>query len=63
MCLVCANVHLSTGSVHLSVKLMDNFMDHHDIAEHQLNFVAMGCILLAAKFEDSDDKVGVHSDI
>ena len=57
MCLICSNFNLSTGAVHLSVKLMDYFMDQHDIAERQLNFVAMGCILLAAKFEDVDDKV------
>jgi hypothetical protein len=57
MCLVCADIGLSTNTIHLSVRLLDFFMDDHDIVERKLHFVAVGCILVAAKYEETDNKV------
>jgi hypothetical protein len=37
----------SYGILHLSVTLMDYFMDNHDIPEPQLHLVALTCFLLA----------------
>ena len=37
----------SYGILHLSVSLMDFFMDNHDIPEPQLHLVALTCFLLA----------------
>lgn len=37
----------SYGILHLSVALMDYFMDNHDIPEAQLHLVALTCFLLA----------------
>ena len=37
----------SYGILHLSVCLMDFFMDNHDIPEPQLHLVALTCFLLA----------------
>jgi hypothetical protein len=37
---------------HLALKLLDYFMDSHFIEDWQLKFVTIGCLLVAAKYED-----------
>jgi hypothetical protein len=54
VCLVCGSLRLTNMTMHLSVKLMDYFMADHDICEEQLHFVGIGCILIAAKYEEKD---------
>ena len=54
VCLVCGSLRLTNMTMHLSVKLMDYFMADHDISEEQLHFVGIGCILIAAKYEEKD---------
>jgi hypothetical protein len=57
MCEVCASIGLSTNTVHLSVKLLDFFMEDHFVVNEKLHFVAAGCILVASKYEETDRKV------
>lgn len=47
----------SYGILHLSVALMDYFMDNHDIPEPQLHLVALTCFLLAAKFDEIENRI------
>ena len=47
----------SYGILHLSVTLMDYFMDNHDIPEPQLHLVALTCFLLAAKFDEIENRI------
>lgn len=47
----------SYGILHLSVSLMDFFMDNHDIPEPQLHLVALTCFLLAAKFDEIENRI------
>jgi hypothetical protein len=54
---VCTNFNFSNATLHLAIKILDNFMSDHDIEEYQLHFVGMGCILLAAKHEEKRGKV------
>ncbi|XP_064811424.1 cyclin-J-like [Oncorhynchus masou masou] len=42
---------------HLSVYLLDLFMDHYDVAVKQLYVIALSCLLLASKFEEREDRV------
>ncbi len=62
VCLVCGSLKLTNMTMHLAVKLMDYFMADHDISEEQLHFVGIGCILIAAKYEEKDSMVpNLHS--
>ncbi|KAL1460659.1 hypothetical protein WDU94_012620 [Cyamophila willieti] len=47
-------LNFSTLSLHLSVHLMDYFMDNHMIAIEKLSRVALVCMLIAVSFEDLD---------
>lgn len=47
----------SHGVLHLAVYYMDLFMDKFDIDERKLYLVALSCLLLAAKFEENEDKI------
>ncbi|XP_029201203.1 cyclin-J-like [Acropora muricata] len=47
----------SHGVLHLAVYYMDYFMDKFDIQEPQLHLVALSCLLLAAKFEENEEKI------
>jgi len=48
---------MSKGSLFLSVRLLDLFMDGHDIQDPQLYLVCLGSLLLAAKLEEKDGKI------
>lgn len=37
---------------HLSVYLLDLFMDHYDVAVKQLYVIALSCLLLASKYHE-----------
>jgi len=54
---VAEKLELSTCTVHLAVKLLDYFMDGHDIQNPQLYLVCLVSILLASKMEEKDDKI------
>jgi hypothetical protein len=55
--MVAEKLELSTCTVHLSIKLLDYFMDGHDIQNPQLYLVCLVSILLASKMEEKDDKI------
>ena len=44
-------------SLHLAVYLLDFFMDNFDVSRNQLNLVAMGCLSVAAKFEEKEEDI------
>ncbi|KAL1122939.1 hypothetical protein AAG570_003264, partial [Ranatra chinensis] len=48
---------LCTVTVHLAVFLMDRFMDHHSICESKLCAIGLVCLLIAAKFEERDNRL------
>lgn len=47
LAIIFEKVGSSYGILHLSVSLMDYFMDNHDIPEPQLHLVALSCFLIA----------------
>ncbi|XP_063907224.1 cyclin-J [Zophobas morio] len=49
---ICGEKSLSRCCLHLSVYLLDIFMDNHKIAAEKLLLVGNVCLLLAAKFEE-----------
>lgn len=55
--MVAEKLELSTCTVHLAIKLLDLFMDGHDIQNPQLYLVCLVSILLASKMEEKDDKI------
>ncbi|KAG7158616.1 cyclin-J-like, partial [Homarus americanus] len=57
LCMVSERLKLSVATTHLSVYLLDRFMDAHQIADSQLRLTALAAILLAAKFEEKDMNV------
>jgi len=54
---VAEKMGLHQSSLHLAVKLLDLFMDGHDIQNPQLYLVCLGSLLLAAKIEEKDGNV------
>ena len=46
---ICEHQQLSRTTTHLTVYLLDRFMDAHNIYDHQLKLTALSCILLAGK--------------
>eukprot|EP00092_Neocalanus_flemingeri_P084064 GFUD01105574.1.p1 GENE.GFUD01105574.1~~GFUD01105574.1.p1 ORF type:complete len:287 (-),score=69.67 GFUD01105574.1:289-1149(-) len=56
-CDVADKLGLCTSTLHLAVKLVDLFMDGHDIQDPQLYLVCLGSLLLAAKMEEKDGNV------
>lgn len=48
---------LGASTFHLSVHLMDMFMDCHEIAQQQLMLTASTCLLISAKYVDIDSNV------
>ncbi|PSN34498.1 Cyclin-J [Blattella germanica] len=60
---IAEDLHLNNTTVHLSIYLLDIFMDNHRIVETRLNLVALVCILLAAKFEERDANVPKISEL
>ncbi|XP_042879250.1 cyclin-J-like isoform X1 [Penaeus japonicus] len=55
--IVSERLKLSVATTHLSVYLLDRFMDAHHISDNQLRLTALTAILLAAKFEEKDMNV------
>jgi len=50
-------LHLTNSTVHLAVKILDYFMDGHDIQDPQLYLVCLVSLLLAAKMEEKEKNV------
>ena len=44
---VCRNLDISTGTRHTAVRLMDYFMDGHNVMYYRLRLVALTCLLIA----------------
>ncbi|XP_078668120.1 cyclin-J-like [Branchiostoma floridae x Branchiostoma belcheri] len=44
-------------ALHLAVYLLDQFMDSYDIQESRMHLVALGCLLVACKFEEEERRV------
>ncbi|XP_076046897.1 cyclin-J-like [Oratosquilla oratoria] len=55
--MVCERLRLAVTTTHLSVYLLDRFMDAHHISDNQLRLTALTAVLLAAKFEEKDANV------
>ncbi|CAG0884265.1 unnamed protein product [Darwinula stevensoni] len=51
---VAEDLGLSKRAVHLAIYLLDHFMDRHNIKPSHLQLVALGCILVAVKYEHGD---------
>jgi len=56
-CEVADKLGLCSSTLHLATKLVDLFMDGHDIQDPQLYLVCLGALLLAAKIEEKDGSV------
>jgi len=54
---VAEKLHLTSCTVHLAIKILDFFMDGHDIQDPQLYLVCLGSLLLASKMEEKDSNV------
>jgi hypothetical protein len=54
---ICIDLCISCGTRHLAIKLMDHFMDGHNVMEYRLRLVALTCVLIAAKFEEEDKEI------
>jgi len=54
---VAEKLKLTNCTLHLAVKMLDYFMDGHDIQDPQLYLVCLGSLLLAAKMEEKDSNV------
>ena len=46
---VCKELDISTGIRHLAVRLVDHFMDGHNVMEYRLRLMALTCLLIAGK--------------
>lgn len=57
MCTIAESKGLNKTTVHLSVYILDMFMDNHNIYPERLKLVALVCLLLAAKFEELECNV------
>jgi len=55
--IVAEKLKLANCTLHLAVKMLDYFMDGHDIQDPQLYLVCLGSLLLAAKMEEKDSNV------
>jgi len=49
---VAGKLSLSAATLHLALRIVDLFMDGHDIQEPQLYLVCLGALLLASKMEE-----------
>lgn len=54
---VAEKLNLTSCTVHLAIKILDFFMDGHDIQDPQLYLVCLGALLLASKMEEKDSNV------
>lgn len=53
----CKKINLCRTVEHVAVYFLDFFMDNHNIQHKLLHLVALGCILVAAKLEETDDLI------
>ncbi|KAJ9591464.1 hypothetical protein L9F63_002070 [Diploptera punctata] len=60
---IAEELNLNNTTVHLSVYLLDIFMDNHRIVVSRLHLVALVCLLLAAKFEERDINIPKISEL
>lgn len=60
-CEVQQKLGLSKPTLHLAVKIVDLFMDGHDIQDPQLYLVCLGALLLASKMEERDGNIPRYS--
>ncbi|XP_076333751.1 cyclin J isoform X9 [Tachypleus tridentatus] len=60
---ICKKRNLSTPVQHLAIYLLDYFMDNHSIQREQLQLVTLGCLLVAAKFEEKDNLIPKTSEL
>ncbi len=47
---VCRNLDISIGTRHTAVRLMDYFMDGHNVMYYRLRLVALTCLLIAGQY-------------
>ena len=47
---VCKHLDISTGTRHTAVRLLDYFMDGHNVMYYRLKLVALTCLLIAGNF-------------
>ncbi|CAH1399071.1 unnamed protein product [Nezara viridula] len=53
----------TTLTVHLGVRLIDVFMDSHNIKQSRLPSICLICLLIAAKFEEEDSMIPKLTDL
>lgn len=63
ICTIAESRSLSRKTVHLSVYILDSFMDNHNIYPERLKLVALVCLLVASKFEERECKVPKIADL
>ncbi len=56
-CQVGERLSISSLAVHLAVRILDLFMDAHEVEPPRLYLVCLCCLLLAAKVEEKDSRV------
>uniref|UniRef100_A0A1B6MJI5 Cyclin N-terminal domain-containing protein n=1 Tax=Graphocephala atropunctata TaxID=36148 RepID=A0A1B6MJI5_9HEMI len=54
---------MSYRTFHLAIYILDTFMDNHSITKDRLGFVALVCLMLAAKFEEIDSMIPKISEL
>jgi len=53
----CKELGLHPSTIHLAVKILDSFMDGHNIEQEKLTLVAIAALTIAAKFAEKETKV------
>ena len=48
---------LHPSTIHLAIKILDSFMDGHNIEQEKLTLVAIAALTIAAKFAEKETKV------
>jgi len=61
--IVAEKLKLTSCTVHLAIKILDYFMDGHDIQDPQLYLVCLGSLLLASKVEEKESNVPKCSEL
>lgn len=60
---VALKMKLSNTTVHLGIRLIDLFMDSHNIIENRLAPICLICLSVAAKYEEEDSKIPKIKDL
>ncbi|KAK2183764.1 hypothetical protein NP493_296g01008 [Ridgeia piscesae] len=61
--LICDVYQISSTARYLTVALLDYFMDRFDVDDQQLRLVALGSLLVAAKFEEHEVNIPKSHDL